>query len=91
MFEVTFFQHEIGCFVTLSNKRMLYTNELSGVSLAAEGFDFGFLFGTNRGLRPDPGPDVMLLWITLRLLLRKSREPAYEQKPLQSANLRRSI
>ena len=33
------------------------TNEPSGVSLAAEGF--GFQFGTNRGLRPDPGLDVM--------------------------------
>ena len=25
------------------------------------GFCLGFLFGTNRGLRPDPGPGVMLL------------------------------
>ena len=70
---------------------MLYTNEPSGVSLAAEGFDFGFLFGTNRGLRPDPGPDVMLLWITLRRLLCKSREPALARMPHQSANLQRSI
>ena len=40
------------------------------------GGGFWFLVWNESGLRPDPGPDVMLLWITLRRLLRKSREPA---------------
>ena len=55
------------------------------------GFCLGFLFGTNRGLRPDPGPGVMLLKIILRQLLHKLRETALVQIPLQWSNLRRNI
>ena len=40
------------------------------------GGGFWFLVWNESGLRPDPGPDVMLLRITLRRPLRKSREPA---------------
>ena len=52
---------------------------------------FGFLVWNESGFETGPRAGVMLLKITLRQLLRKSREPALEQKPLQSANLRRSI
>ena len=55
------------------------------------GGGFWFLVWNESGLRPDPGPDVMVLWITLRQLLCKLREPALALMPHQSANLQRSI
>ena len=71
-----------------SLKKKYNTNEPSGVSQRRRVW---FLDWNESGLRPDPGPDVMLLRITLRRLLRKSREPALARMPHQSANLRRSI
>ena len=74
MFEVTLFQCDFRVFCTLFQ----YKGTIKRMNPPAfhNGGGFWFLVWNESGLRPDPGPDVMLLKITLRQLLRKSREPA---------------
>ena len=49
---------------------------------------FGFLDWNESGFETGPRAGVMLLKITLRQLLRKSREPALARMPLQSGGSR---
>ena len=55
------------------------------------GGGFWFLVWNESGFEAGPRAGVMLLKITLRQLLRKSREPALARMPLQSGGSKQTV